>query len=320
MRTLRRVVAWLLLAIGLLTAFMFWQATADPVVRRLTIKLPDWPGDAPPMRLVLMSDLHVAGPETPPSRLARVVGQVNALHPDLVLIAGDFVTEKRTATTLYGADAAIAPLAGLHPRIGTFAVLGNHDHWLDAKTVRAALAKARVTVLDNSAVRVGPLAIGGVDDDSTHQADVPGVVAAFSRIGGVPVLLSHSPDIFPQVPRNVPLTLAGHTHCGQIILPLYGPLATASRHGTRYFCGLVQEGGKRLVVTAGIGTSILPFRLGAAADVWVIELGDKAELAESLVGHRFHRNYSLRDLHNAKSIVGTSCFRAASGLSHRARV
>lgn len=264
--------AWLLLAAGLLTGVMFWQATADPVVRRLTVRLPGWPATAPPLRLVLMSDLHVAGPETPPARLARVVDQVNALHPDLVLIAGDFVTEKRTATTLYGADAAVAPLASLRPRLGSFAVLGNHDHWLDANAVRAALAKARITVLDNRAVRVGPLAIGGVDDDSTHRADVAGTVAALGQRGGYAILLSHSPDIFPAVPSTVPLVLAGHTHCGQIVLPFYGAVATASTFGERYRCGLVEERGKRLIVTAGIGTSILPFRLGAAADLWVIEV------------------------------------------------
>lgn len=254
---------------------MYWQATADPVVRWLTIKVPDWPATAPPMLLVLMSDLHVAGPETPPSRLARVVAQVNAVHPDLVLIAGDFVTEKRTATTLYDADAAIAPLAALRPRLGTLAVMGNHDHWLDSRAVHAALAKARITVLDNRAVRVGPLAIGGVDDDFTRHADAPRVVAELARIGGVPIVLSHSPDIFPKLPATIPLTLAGHTHCGQIVLPLIGPVATASRYRERYLCGLVQEGGKRLIVTAGIGTSILPFRLGAAADLWVIELGGR---------------------------------------------
>ncbi|WP_231731137.1 MULTISPECIES: metallophosphoesterase [Sphingomonas] len=275
MRTLRRVVAWLVLAAGLLTAFMVWQATADPVVRRLTLNLPDWPAGTPPMRLVLISDLHVAGPETPPARLARVVGQVNAIHPDLVLIAGDFVTEKRTATKLYGADAAIAPLAALRPKLGTIAVMGNHDHWLNSRDVHAALAKARITVLDNRAVRVGPLAIGGVDDAFTRHADVAGTVAALERIGGVPIVLSHSPDIFPQIPGSVPLTLAGHTHCGQIVLPLFGPVATASRYGERYRCGAVEEGGKRLIVTAGIGTSILPFRLGAPADLWVIEVGGR---------------------------------------------
>ncbi|MCH6115729.1 hypothetical protein MMA20_23650, partial [Salmonella enterica] len=89
------------------------------------------------------------------------------------------------------------------------------------------------------AVRVGPLAIGGVDDAFTHHADLPATLADLARVGGIPILLSHSPDIFPQVPVTVPLTLAGHTHCGQIILPLYGPVATASRYGDRYRCGAV---------------------------------------------------------------------------------
>lgn len=275
MITLRRGIALVLLALGALTAAMLWQAGADPVVRRLTVSVAGWPATAPPLRLVLISDIHVAGPETPPARLARVVAQINALAPDLVLIAGDFVTEKRSASRLYGADAAIAPLAGLRARLGTVAVLGNHDHWLDTAAVHMALARAKITVLDNRAVRVGPLAIGGVDDAFTHHADLPATLADLARVGGIPILLSHSPDIFPQVPATVPLTLAGHTHCGQIILPLYGPVATASRYGERYRCGVVREGGKLLVVGAGIGTSILPFRLGAAPDLWVIELSGK---------------------------------------------
>lgn len=275
MIALRRGIAWLLLALGVLTATMLWQAAADPVVRRLTVSVASWPATAPPLRLVLISDIHVAGPETPPERLARVVAQINALAPDLVLIAGDFVTEKRSASRLYGADAAIAPLAGLRARLGTVAVLGNHDHWLDTAAVHRALARAKITVLDNRAVRVGPLAIGGVDDAFTHHADLPATLADLARVGGIPILLSHSPDIFPQVPVTVPLTLAGHTHCGQIILPLYGPVATASRYGDRYRCGAVREGGKLLVVGAGIGTSILPFRLGAVPDLWVIELTGK---------------------------------------------
>ena len=272
MRRLIRALAWLVLAAGLLTGGMYWQAASDPIERRLTLAVPGWPKDAPPMRLVLLSDLHVAGPETPPARLARVVAQVNALHPDLVLIAGDFVTEKGTATRLYTPQAVIAPLAGLRPRLGTLAVMGNHDHWLDSRTVHAALAAAHITVLDNRAIRVGPLAISGVDDEITDHADVPGLVAELARSGGVPIVLSHSPDVFQQLPAAVPLTLAGHTHCGQIVLPLYGAISTASKFGERYRCGLVREGGKLLVVTAGIGASILPFRLGAPPDLWVIEL------------------------------------------------
>lgn len=272
MRRVLRVIALLLVGIGTLASAMVWQAAADPVVRRLAVAMPDWPSRAPPVRIALISDLHVAGPETPPARLARVVAQVNALHPDLVLIAGDFVTERRSASTLYGAAAAIAPLAGLRAPLGTIAVMGNHDHWLDSGEVHAALAAARITLLDNRAIRVGPLAIGGIDDAFTRHADVGAVVTTLSRIGGVPVVLSHSPDIFPELPAAVPLTLAGHTHCGQIVLPFVGALATASKFGERYRCGVVREGAKQLVVTAGIGASILPFRLGAVPDLWVIEL------------------------------------------------
>lgn len=266
------MIALLLIATGMFASAMLWQAAADPVVRRLTVAVPNWPSRVAPVRIALISDLHVAGPETPPARLARVVAQVNALKPDLVLIAGDFVTERRSASTLYGAAAAVAPLAALRAPLGTIAVMGNHDHWLDSGTVHAALAAARITVLDNRAIRVGPLAIGGIDDAYTRHADVGAVVKAFSRIGGVPVVLSHSPDIFPELPETVPLTLAGHTHCGQIVLPFVGALATASKFGERYRCGVVREGSKQLVVTAGIGASILPFRLGAAPDLWVIEV------------------------------------------------
>lgn len=265
--------------------FMYSAGGADPVVRRLTVSLPGWPTQTPAMRVILLSDLHVAGPETPPERLARVVTKVNALKPDLVLIAGDFVTEKRTAAQLYGADEAIAPLAKLRARFGTIAVMGNHDHWLDTNAVHAALARAHIRVLDNQAVWVGPLAIGGVDDDFTGRANLRRVAVALQAKGGVPILLSHSPDIFPDVPSSIGLTLAGHTHCGQIVLPFYGAVSTVSRYGARYRCGVIRQGNKRLVVSAGIGTSILPLRLNAPADLWLIDLVSSPSLAPTGVPH-----------------------------------
>jgi predicted MPP superfamily phosphohydrolase len=92
------------------------------------------------------------------------------------------------------------------------------------------------------------------------------------KLGGVPVVLSHSPDPFPQVPPTVALMVAGHTHCGQIRLPIIGAVSYMSEHGGRYACGLVEEGGKTLVVSAGLGTSLLPLRLGAVPDMWLITL------------------------------------------------
>src|SRR3954470_8207036 len=149
-------------ALGLaLLAWCYWTAIADPVVREADVALPDWPAGAPPVRALLISDLHVAGPDMPPERLARIVEQANALRPDVVLIAGDFLSDKRLSTRFYSPDEAAAPLGGLRARLGVFAVLGNHDHWIDPDGMRRALVRAHVRLLDNAAASARPLAIRG---------------------------------------------------------------------------------------------------------------------------------------------------------------
>jgi hypothetical protein len=240
------------------------------VVRRAEYALPGYGGV--PLKALLISDIHVAGPDMPPARLARIVGQINALNPDLVLIAGDLIGDKPVATKMYSMTDAVAPLAGLRPRLGTFAVLGNHDHWRSSSAAEAALRAIGVTVLSNDAVRVGPLALAGLDDDYTDHSDLPRALAQQRGIGGSPILLSHSPDPFPRLPAGPMLMLAGHTHCGQIRLPLIGALSTMSKLGDRYACGLAREGNKVLIVGAGVGTSIVPLRLGAVPDMWLIRL------------------------------------------------
>jgi hypothetical protein len=198
---------------------------------------------------------------------------VNRLGPDIVVLTGDFISNKRPATRHYSLAEAIRPLAALRASSGVVAVLGNHDHWENATIARRELRRAGVIPLDNDALRLGPITLGGVDDDFTHHANVAATVSRMKPLGGVPVLLSHSPDVFPAAPDWIDLVLAGHTHCGQIVLPWLGPIATASRYGRRYVCGLIRDGHRALVVTAGIGTSVLPLRLGARPDLWVIDIG-----------------------------------------------
>ena len=249
------------------------EATSTPVVRRARVQMSDWPNAAPPVRALLISDIHVAGPDMPPSRLEGIVTQINALNPDIVLVAGDLISEKRFASRLYTMAEAIAPLGQLRPRFGVYAVLGNHDHWADARGARIALARAGIALLENDAAVAGPLVIGGLDDDFTARDDLARTLSAMRKMRGAPVLLSHSPDPFPDVPRRIGLMLAGHTHCGQIAPWPIGPLATASRHGKRYACGVVRENGRTLIVSAGVGTSLLPLRLGAPPDMWLLEVG-----------------------------------------------
>jgi predicted MPP superfamily phosphohydrolase len=271
----RRFFALLVALTMLIIAWGYWSAIADPEVREAQIGLPGWPAGTAPIRAVLLSDIHAAGPDMPPERIERIVAQVNALNPDLVLIAGDFVSDRRLSTRSYAMAEAIAPLAALRARLGVYAVPGNHDHWRNAGEARAALAAANVRLLVNQAARAGPLVIGGLDDPFTHRDNVPLTLARMRALSGPRILLSHGPDPFATLPGDIGLMLAGHTHCGQIRLPFYGALTTMSDYGERYACGWVRESGHDLIVTAGLGTSIAPLRLGAAPDIWVVTLGPR---------------------------------------------
>lgn len=254
----------------LLFGWGYLNARADPVVRRAVLALPGWPDGAPPLRAVLLSDVHVGGAAMDAARLARIVAQVNALKPDLVLIAGDFVSGHDSARAAAMAG-SLSPLSGLKPRLGVIATFGNHDEWTDPRLIRQALEATGATVLDNQAVRRGPLAIGGAGDAYTRHQDIPALVAAMKDLTGAHIVLTHSPDLAPLLPRDMPLLLAGHTHCGQIVLPVYGPVTHVA--AARYRCGIVHEKGRTVVVTGGLGTSTVPLRFGAPPDLWLLTLG-----------------------------------------------
>lgn len=261
------------LVLGLaLTGYGYWGALRDPTVRTATIEMAHWPQRQAPLRVALLSDLHVAGPDMPPERLARIVTQVNALQPDLVLIAGDLVSDKRVSTHRYSEAEAVAPLGALRARHGVVAVLGNHDHWRDTAGMLRALEENRVTVLNNSVIARAGVILAGADDDYTGRSDPAALIRAIKPLVGPVVTLSHSPDIAPKLPRRFGLILAGHTHCGQIALPLIGRPATMSRYGDRFACGLIREGERTIVVGAGLGTSVLPVRIGAPPDLWLLTL------------------------------------------------
>lgn len=268
-----RIIFTALAAGFFLLVYMMLLAGSDPVIRRFSYAPAAWPAGTASVRLVLLTDMHVSGPDMPPARLERIVETINQLNPDMVLLGGDFVSSKKLATKRYSVAEAIDPLARLHAPLGVFAVIGNHDHWGDAGAIRHELVRIGAVVLDNAAVRHGLITIGGVDDDFTGHANVHRVAEAMHALGGIQILLSHSPDIFPAMPGSIGLVLAGHTHCGQISLALIGPIFTASRFGRQYYCGITRSRSQTLIVSAGVGTSLLPVRLGASPDIWVVEVG-----------------------------------------------
>jgi predicted MPP superfamily phosphohydrolase len=273
MRRFRRALLIIALFGILVLAKGYWNATSDPIIRTASVSVKDWPAGQPPLRLLLISDIHVAAPDMPPERLAQLVRQFNALKPDLVLIAGDLVSEKRTATHIYTPREVVAPLAALKAPLGVLVASGNHDHWFDPDALREELTAIGLTVLQNEAVLRGPLIVGGIDDDYTRHADIMRTYDAMAALPPSPrILLTHSPDIVPRLPAPVAAVFAGHTHCGQIAFPLIGALSYVSRYGDRFACGDINDKGQRVFVGAGLGTSIIPLRYGAMPDVWLVTL------------------------------------------------
>ncbi|WP_137912656.1 metallophosphoesterase [Rudaea sp.] len=285
-RMTRAVRRWLLGVIGLSLAALttliligIGNARSTPVMRETTLHLAGLPSSSRSLKIALLADIHLGNRGMTPERLGEIISEVNTSQPDLILLAGDFVTGHDASGAADRAAGLTAPFARLRAPLGVLAVLGNHDHWTAPDAVRAALAEAGVTVLENQAVRRGPFAIVGIGDRFSGHDDAPSSLAAAHSIGGVPIVLTHSPDIAPDLPASQPLVLAGHTHCGQVVLPWIGPLVmyAPSDHwrqlyNPRYRCGIVRDGARTTVVTAGVGSGTFPLRLGALPDWWLITL------------------------------------------------
>jgi predicted MPP superfamily phosphohydrolase len=281
---MRRALRWLTIvgaiggvALGVSAIVGYREAVSDPVMRTAGVVLPDWPAGATPIRIALLSDIHIGNAAMDEGRLTRIVGQVDAARPDLIVLAGDFIVGHRPGSSAALAPRLTAPLAGLHAPLGVFAVLGNHDHWTGATAVVRALGRAGIATLSNRAVSRGPVTVVGVDDAFSGHADVPRAMAAARGRPGARVIVSHSPDVLPSLRAgDGHVVLLGHTHCGQIVWPHGQPLAAYSPfNGSRLFdpryrCGVIRDPDRTVVVTAGVGSGTVPIRLGAPPDWWLV--------------------------------------------------
>lgn len=257
-----------------------WRPVAlhsPPTTRRFTLPTPRLPLEIESLSILLVSDLHVGDrPHASLTALDRLAGA----RPDMLIAAGDLVESERFISDVG------ERLARIEPRLGAFAVWGNHDAmgrpqgralgWVRHETrplsdMESGLAAHGIQTLTNRAVRLAineaPLQLVGVGDTHVGLCDVD---AAFAEV--VPevftVLIAHNPDTaFALGARRVDLTLSGHTHGGQIALPIVGPLTLRTRRRLPQPCGLMYVYGRPLIISAGVGTAGVPFRLNAPADV-----------------------------------------------------
>ncbi|WP_439544362.1 metallophosphoesterase [Hyphomicrobium sp.] len=269
-------------------------------VTRYAVSPPDWPTGLA-LRIAIITDLHICEPWLGMDRLRQIVARTNALMPDMVFLLGDFVPGGRMARfgrVIPHAEWAEA-LAHLKAPLGVHAVLGNHDWWEDIEVqerrggpikARQALEAAGIPVYENDAVRLEkdglPFWVAGLGDqwafwptvdpntfDFRGDAyegvdDLDGTLEKVTDDAPV-LLMVHEPDIFPEVPKRVALTLAGHTHGGQVRVFGYAPVVP-SRYGQRYLFGHIVEEERNLIVSAGLGCSSLPIRFGAPPEIVLV--------------------------------------------------
>jgi len=246
------------------------------VLREAAVPIARWPPDLGPIRIAALSDVHPGAPHVTLARVRDIVTRVNRAQPDLVVLLGDYVIHGVIGGRFVEPEATAAALRDLRAPLGVYAVLGNHDWWYDGARVRRALEGAGIPVLENAATEVTvngrALWIAGVGDQMSGHDDVR---RALSQVpDGAPlIVLTHNPDLFPEMPARALLTLAGHTHGGQVNLPFFGRLIVPSRYGSRYAAGHIREDGRDLFVTAGIGTSIIPVRFRVPPEVSLLTVG-----------------------------------------------
>ena len=242
------------------------------LARRLDLAIAGWPKT--PLRIAFLSDLHAGAHAGDVARLAAIVAEAATYKPDLALHGGDFVNMQPFGGGRLAPRIIAATMARLDAPLGRFAVLGNHDYLYGADDITQALQDHGIAVLTDEK-RV--LRHEGRDIDLVGLPDArelrPAGRALLAGLAGRPaIVLAHDPFWFAHVPRGPHLTLAGHTHGGQVRLPRIGAVTNASRAPLRWSYGHVAEEGRDLYVTSGLGTSGLPLRIGVPPEFAMIEI------------------------------------------------
>ena len=261
-------------------------------VTRYALTPPRWPAGLR-LKVGVIADIHACRPMMGPQHIRTIVGLTNGLKPDIIVILGDFNGAHRYVSGPVMPEEWAAVLAELRAPLGVYSVLGNHDFWHGAlptlkgdegESVRRALRSANIRLLENDAVRIntpnGPFWLAGLGDQMAHHPsrsvfigidDLPGTLRQVTDSAPV-LLLAHEPAIFRRMEPRVSLTLCGHTHGGQVYIPGFGTPAIARERA--YVYGHIVENGQHMIISGGLGTSIIPVRFMRPPEVVEVVLGD----------------------------------------------
>ena len=250
------------------------------------------------IKAAVIADIHACEPLMSASRVRSIAEFANRLRPDVIFILGDFNAGHRMVSAAVFPPQWGEALSVLRAPLGVYAILGNHDLWHGAlpgmrsdggESIRKALRHANIKLLENEAVRLekngSPFWIAGLADQLGQRVghhrfqgldDLPGTLRQVTDDAPV-VLLAHEPFIFHHVPKRVSLTLCGHTHGGQVDLPFLTAAYLQSRWGADYIYGHIVENDRHMIISAGLGTSILPVRFLCPPELVHVTIGHSRE-------------------------------------------
>jgi len=284
-------------ALGVSTAA--YGVGVEPVLRlQVTRYQPtprQWPADFP-LKIAVIADIHACDPWMSLERIEGIVECTNALQPDIIVLLGDYVAGVRRVTRIIPSREWAKVLTGLKAPLGVHAVMGNHDYWDDRTVQQAghgptvahrALEAVGIPVYENDAVRLTkdgrPFWLAGLGDQLAYLPatryrrvqrfgvdDLAGTLAKVTDDAPV-ILLAHEPDVALRVPARVALQLSGHTHGGQVRVLGWSP-AVSPKHGIRLAYGHFRLKCD-LIVSGGLGCSIMPVRFGVPPEIVEVTLG-----------------------------------------------
>lgn len=241
------------------------HSNTQPKINPIFIKSDQMEVSDKPYHVALISDLHIKPSTDALEGLSDLWGDVISQRPDVILLAGDYIDKGGSNHSIAEIRQQIADILGSSGEIPVIAVLGNHDHWSNGDLWRQHLFNKGIIVLENQVLvqkDIG-ICIRGLGDAFTNNfkyIDFPSDCEGLLKL-----TLTHDPAAAFH-PEMQGVIFAGHTHCGQIVIPWFGALYVPTEAPKEAHCGMYKDEKIQLFVSSGIGTSILPLRLNTQAE------------------------------------------------------